>query len=197
MLADMVKKAAGGRLSRQDWLHAGINAVIDGGVDALAVEPLAARMGTTKGSFYWHFADRAELVAAVLDVWERLATAAIIDELGQVADPRERLRQLLAVVFRHADEDRFEHAIHAAAPHPLVAPVLARVTATRLAFLTEIFLALDLTPARARDRARITYAAYLGHLQLRMLDPKGEPSPRAVRRYADELLAVLAPPTHR
>lgn len=182
-------------MSRHDWVHAGIQAVIDGGVDALAVEPLAARMGTTKGSFYWHFADRAELVDAVLDVWEQLATAAIIDQLGQVDDPRERLGQLLAIVFRDADEDRFEHAVYAGATHPRVAPVLARVTTTRLAFLTSIFLDLGLTPARARDRARIAYSAYVGHLQLRVVDPAGGPSPRAVRRYANELLTMLVPDT--
>ena len=187
----MVKKTTGGRLTRHDWVHAGIGAVIDSGIDALAVEPLAARMGTTKGSFYWHFADRAELVTAVVEAWEQLATAAVVDELGQVTDPRERLRMLLGIVFRDADEDRFEHAVHAAATHPQVATALARVTAARLAFLADLFLALGLTRARAHDRARIAYAAYLGHLQLRTLDPVGEPSPEAVRRYADELLAVL------
>ena len=188
----MVKRAAGGRLSREDWVQAAIVAVADAGVDGIAVEPLAARMGTTKGSFYWHFADRAELVAAVLDEWERLATQAIIDELAQVDDPRERLARLLAVVFRDDMENRFELAAHAASAHPQFGPVLARVTAARLAFLARIFDDLGLTPARARDRARITYAAYLGHLQLAVLDPTG-PSPRSVRRYADELLAVLVP----
>ncbi|KGH46888.1 MULTISPECIES: TetR/AcrR family transcriptional regulator [Modestobacter] len=190
----MVKKTTGGRLTRHDWVHAGFAAVIDSGIEALAVEPLAARMGTTKGSFYWHFADRAELVTAVLDVWEQLATGAVVDELGQVADPRERLRMLLGVVFRDADEDRFEHAVHSAATHPQVVPALARVTASRVGFLTDLFLELGLPRARAHDRARIAYAAYLGHLQLRRLDPVGEPSPDAVRRYADELLAVLATP---
>lgn len=189
----MVKKASGGRLSRQDWVAAGIAAVTEGGIDALAVEPLAARMGTTKGSFYWHFADRAELVGAVLEVWEQLATAAVVEELGRITGARERLRALLEVVFRDADEDRFEHALHTAAARPEVAAVLARVTATRLSFLTDLFLALGLPRARAHDRARIAYAAYLGHLQLRALDPLGEPSARAVRLYADELLAVLAP----
>ena len=73
-----------------------------------------------------------------------------------------------------------------------MAATLARVTAARLDFLTDLVLALGLTRARAHDRARIAYAAYLGHLQLRTLDPVGEPAPPAVRRHADELLAVLA-----
>jgi len=187
----MVKKAVSGRMSREDWVRVAMAAMATDGLDALAVEPLAKRIGTTKGSFYWHFADRAELVDAVLAAWERLATQAIIDELGSVADATERLRRLLAIVFRDAEEDRIEHAVHAAGAHPQVAPVLARVTQARLGFLETIFRDLGLTPARGRDRARITYAAYLGHLQLRAIDPDGGPSARAVQRYADELLAVL------
>ena len=53
------------RLSREAWAAAGLRALTDGGVAAVAVEPLAASLGTTKGSFYWHFSDREELVREV------------------------------------------------------------------------------------------------------------------------------------
>ena len=46
------------RLAREDWVDAALAAIAEGGVAAVAVEPIAARLGTTKGSFYWHFHDR-------------------------------------------------------------------------------------------------------------------------------------------
>jgi hypothetical protein len=39
------------RLSRERWIEAALDALADGGVAAVAVEPLAARLGVTKGSF--------------------------------------------------------------------------------------------------------------------------------------------------
>ena len=91
------------RLTREAWAAAGLRALSAGGVAAVAVEPLAAALGTTKGSFYWHFADREELVRAALELWELEQTSAVIDELGTVEDPRERLRVLLMLILTHHD----------------------------------------------------------------------------------------------
>ena len=56
----------GPRLKREDWLQAAFNAVVDGGVDKLKILTLAETLGVTRGSFYWHFADHAELLQATL-----------------------------------------------------------------------------------------------------------------------------------
>ena len=45
-----------------DWVEAARSAMVEGGIDAVAVEPLARRLGVTKGSFYWHFKDRRALL---------------------------------------------------------------------------------------------------------------------------------------
>ena len=61
--------AAAPKLTRDDWLDAAFAAVVEGGFDAVRVLTLAQRLGVTRGSFYWHFADHAELVAALLKRW--------------------------------------------------------------------------------------------------------------------------------
>ena len=71
------------RLSREDWIEAALQALADGGPREVAVERLAARLGATKGSFYWHFADREELISEALATWEREAT----DALPSASDP--------------------------------------------------------------------------------------------------------------
>ena len=190
----MVKAGPAGRLSRERWAEAALAALAGGGVEAVAVEPIAQKLGATKGSFYWHFRDRAELLAVALDHWEVIATRAVIDQLASVIDAQERLRRLLEVAFRDADEDRLEAAVFAAADHPLVHPVVERVTGARLEYLEEIFVALGFDPVVARARARIAYAAYLGHVQPRVIDGRAEQSVRAVRRYVGELMRVLVAP---
>src|SRR5580698_155106 len=45
-------------LTRADWIATALDAMARDGLRAVAVEPLAERLGATKGSFYWHFRDR-------------------------------------------------------------------------------------------------------------------------------------------
>src|SRR5258708_33968522 len=71
----------GARRGSGDWLEAAKAALAEHGVDAVRIEPLAQRLGITKGSFYWHFRDRPALLAALLEEWEKEATLAIIDQV--------------------------------------------------------------------------------------------------------------------
>jgi AcrR family transcriptional regulator len=187
----VVKLETKGRLSREDWVTGAIRLLRTGGLDAIAVEPLAVQLNATKGSFYWHFTDRSALVSAVLDLWEREATRAIIERLVPIADPVARLRALLNTVFVHDDNSIGEFNILQAAHHPLVQPVLARVTATRTQFLEQIFRDLHLPKTIARQRAHLAYATYLGVLQLSLADPANTTPSRATRAYLDEFLRLF------
>ena len=57
------------RLTRPDWLLAGFQALAEAGPVALKAEPMARRLGTTKGSFYWHFADVPDFHRQMLSLW--------------------------------------------------------------------------------------------------------------------------------
>jgi AcrR family transcriptional regulator len=57
-------------LGRDDWLRAARLGLLRGGVEAVRVEKLARDLGVTKGSFYWHFQDRDELLELLLREWE-------------------------------------------------------------------------------------------------------------------------------
>ncbi len=56
--------------SRQDWVVAGLHTLAENGIDAVRVERLAKALGVSKGPFYWRFADRAELLAAMMEFWQ-------------------------------------------------------------------------------------------------------------------------------
>jgi hypothetical protein len=90
-----------------------------------------------------------------------------IDELATVRDPAERLARLIRSALSDETVRGLQPAIMAHAEHPLVRPVLERVTTRRLDFITAAYEELGLAPAAARQRAVIAYATYLGWLDLR------------------------------
>jgi AcrR family transcriptional regulator len=157
-------------LTRDDWAEAGLTALAEQGLRGVAVEPLARRLGATKGSFYWHFADRAELVDATLELWERRETTDVIERIEAIADPRERLAALGSGAYAGAARGNAHAAVVAAAADPRVAAVLARATRARLALLTRLYADLGLPAGEADRRARVAYALYLGIEQLRRSD---------------------------
>ena len=99
---------------REDWFAQGVRALREGGVEAVRVEPLARSLGVTKGSFYWHFADRPALLEALLALWER-ETAEVVTEAARAATPAQRLvsaingvgRNLAVVVDQACQENKF------------------------------------------------------------------------------------------
>ena len=184
-------------MSADDWIAAALAALADGGVGAVAVEPLAARLGATKGSFYWHFRNRDALLEATLAHWERIDTEQVIAEADARPDLRRRLRWLFRAAIGGADglptASSVELALQPSAAHPLVAPVLTRVTRRRLDYLGTVFADLGLPPAAARHRAVLAYTAYLGHVRLARAAPGVAPAD--LDAYADEVVAVLTAPS--
>jgi AcrR family transcriptional regulator len=160
-----------GRLGRGEWVDAALEALADGGVAALAVEPVAVRLGATKGSFYWHFANRAELVTAALEEWEQRYTERIIADLGELPEPVDRLHGLFRRAFGGQLTGAIDAAVLADAASPLVAPVLERVTRRRLGYLRETYAAMGLPPDQAASRALLAYTTYLGLFSLRRAAP--------------------------
>src|SRR4051812_15396711 len=153
----------GTRLEKADWERAAVEAIARGGVASVAVEPLAAALHVTKGSFYWHFADRDALVKAALARWEHEETTEAMALMSRIADPAERVSRLLRSGFVGRLGGSVDAALLADADHPLVAPVLRRVTATRLRYTTSAFRALGFRGPAADRRALLAYAAYVGH----------------------------------
>jgi AcrR family transcriptional regulator len=190
---DMNPVKAKRRLSQDDWADAALRAIGEGGLAAVAVEPLAAKLGATKGSFYWHFANREALIEAALARWEIEHTETVIRHTESAPDPVGRLKSLFTLVVRHGGHDRIEVALLATADHPLVAPVLRRVTERRIGYITSLYEQAGLAPAEARHRALLTFTAWLGKVQLEHTLPDVLPVGDESERYLDFFLDTLMP----
>lgn len=148
-------------LDRDDWERAGLKALEDGGVEAVAVVPLAASLNVTRGSFYHHFSSRDALLEAILARWEREHSDAILDAIQAIDDPRERLRVILTAA-TGKPPSIFVRLLDGAGREPLVAATLERSSRRRIEGLTRAFRACGLTPAAAEQDAALCYAAYVG-----------------------------------
>lgn len=56
-------------LDRDAWLRAAAAAIAEDGFNGTRILPLSKRLGVTRGSFYWHFADHAAFVVAFIERW--------------------------------------------------------------------------------------------------------------------------------
>jgi len=182
-------------LSQADWTEAGLAALARDGMSGVAVEPLARRLNATKGSFYWHFANRAELIAATLALWERHATTETINIIEAIADPRERLTALAAGGYARAARGNAYAALLAATSDPQVQAVLTRVTRAQLAFLQELYIDLGLTADEAVRHARLAYALYLGIGELRHADPDNDLTGQELEAYLELAVSTIMPPS--
>jgi AcrR family transcriptional regulator len=170
-----------------------LTAVAEGGLDAIAVEPLAKRLGVSKGSFYWHFKNRDALVAATAKHWEQSLTAQVDHRIEPIADPRERLTLLLRGAFgRRADAGRIEAAFVSGREHASVAPAVRRVTKRRVAYLSDAFRQLGFNEHDARHRATVASGAYVGLFVMRHTNPAAVP-PRvgSVDAFVENLTDLL------
>jgi len=189
-----IKTERNGRLSAEDWAQAALDMIAEQGVAAVAVEPLARRLGVTKGSFYWHFPSRDALLAAALERWEAVEQETVFGQLEAVSDPRQRLRKLFHVVAHEVKPHKIYSELLKALDHAAVGPVIERVSQRRLEYLAASFRQTGLVRTDAQHRARLAYAAYVGFLQLRLQLHNPRLAQEEFEAYVEHVMDTLIPP---
>jgi AcrR family transcriptional regulator len=184
-------RAAGrGRLTRDDWADAALTAIGRGGIDALSVEKIAADLGATKGSFYWHFKNRDALIEAALELWGRRRTEGTIEILEREADPAKRLRVLLDTAFARGPDDRAEITLLANPEHPAAVRAVRQQADRRISYMAKQFAAMGLSARDAVDRAAVAYYIYVGYMQTAHVAPASI-SGAARKRQAHLVMRLL------
>ena len=170
------------RLTADDWIEAGIEALRRDGPDALRAEPLARAMGTTKGSFYWHFADVLAFHQAVLTYWRKAAIHALEAEVANTDPADQRLRRYGRTIIA----DKTETALRLWARNaPTVSEQLAELDAQRRAFFTLLLRELGFANA---DFAHAMQGALVGLPLFLDTDPMGQRT--AFDTLVDTVLAL-------
>lgn len=152
------------RKSRAEWLEVASEAIAEGGVNAVRVEPLARRLGVTKGSFYWHFEDREALLQALLDDWEQRGTEAIIEEVDREGgDGYQRAYRLWAMTVGDPkltaelairDWSRRDEA---------VAARVRRIDDRRMGYLRSLLVEIGIPDDDVEAKAMLLYSLLIGN----------------------------------
>ena len=164
------------RLTREDWIALARKTLVQSGIDNVKVDRLARRMKVTRGSFYWHFKDRKDLLDALLRDWE-------VRNHVEVAEIRDRWARgepdMTEVIAIWLGEDRsfldFDMAIRGwARQSQPVADVVRRVDAAWIGLLEYLFSIGGYGPDESLVRARITYFHQIGYHALAFREDPAE-----------------------
>lgn len=173
------------RLSRADWLRLALDALAEEGETELRIEKLTAHLGVTKGSFYWHFEDRADFVHRLAKYWAAEFTGQVgsyLESLDESAS--ERLLALMRTVVG-GELARYDILMRAWATHDdAVASIVRKVDRERLSTVRDLFAAIgfDGDELERRTRLFVTFVSFESGLSV----------PRSRRRRLEDLPALHA-----
>ena len=156
------------RLTRQDWISSGLRMLATAGASALKVGAMAAALGVSRGSFYWHFTDFSDFRAQLLHSWRDRTVDQVNREFEDDGGGPGRLQRLVKRAF--FGKRGLDRAIRMwAADEEDVAAMVAAVDASRVAYMAQLLIAAGIDARQAQPRAAFIYWAYLG--QAIVMDP--------------------------
>ena len=171
-------------LTPDDWVRAATQVLVDHGIDHVRVDVLAGELNVTRGSFYWHFRDREDLLRRVLQAWREEATVQLSRRLALArSEPRELLADVVTLPFRGraaVRAARIELAIRAwARRDPMARQALEEADASRIGYHEALFRALGFAAEEATHRAFLLYGYEVAES---LMAAQGSPAQRLARQ---------------
>ena len=168
-MTDTAHQETGWRGSRDVWLDAAHELLVDSGIDAVRIQPLSKRLKIARTSFYWHFKDRESLLAALADRWVGRTSEGMIAACTAFAETEaEAMLNVIGVFLGdRAFDSRLEFAIRSWALQD--AAIMARLHAEdtrRLAALIAMFRRWGHSEIDAETRARTVYLTQIGYISM-------------------------------
>ena len=156
------------QLQRFDWLRTALDIFVAEGIDAVRITRLAADLGVTRGSFYWHFRNREDLITSLVSYWKDKNTAAITESMAQATSLADGIFRFFETCIDAAlfdprlDLALREWARRSASIHALV----ASEDQARIDALCAFYERFDYPMPQALIRARVLYYSQIGFYAL-------------------------------
>ncbi|HXV31617.1 MAG TPA: TetR/AcrR family transcriptional regulator [Sinorhizobium sp.] len=160
---------SGWRGSPDVWLGAAYESLLDAGVDAVKIQPLAKKLNLSRTSFYWFFKDREELLDALVSRWREKNTGNLIRQAGAYA---ETVAEAMLNVFDcwlnpELFDSSFEFAVRSwALQSPEILAEVQSADRERLEALSRMFLRFGYDETHADVRARTIYLVQIGYISM-------------------------------
>ena len=188
----MLEVPESNRLTRDDWLDEAFLSVVAGGFENVKVLNMAEKLKVTRGSFYWHFADHADLIASLLTRW-KLGQISLDQKLESMRsdNPIQDLEAVVDAAFTQAgarlENLLFEQALRSLShQNPEAASMLAEIDAERMRLFESKFMASVKDASKARDLSALLYLAIVGSYQA-LSRPVNPPN---IRAYLQNLIST-------
>jgi AcrR family transcriptional regulator len=169
----MTTHSATSKLGRSDWTDAAIHTLLSSGIDAVQITRLASQLQVSRGSFYWHFADRGELLSAILDEWRERNGRAIKTVLRDVDSLSTAVLEFFSLWVENACfSPALDQSIRDWAQlDPDVFERVRKEDQLRIRQISQCFQRFGYEASEALVRARILYFAQVGYYAMHMQEP--------------------------
>jgi AcrR family transcriptional regulator len=182
-------------LQPDNWIQAAFSRFSTQGVEAVRVEILARDLGATKGSFYWHFKDREDLLSRMLFRWEE-------EEMQWLESGRELSSGAAArwarFIERSADPDRarLEVSFRAwARRDERIAGHIATIEAKRRAHIAGVLRDVGFTSSSAERWSELALLVYLGWTDRATREPGFQLTGRGLGEFLSDLILAASAPS--
>lgn len=167
------KPQASRRLTHEDWLIAARKVLVTAGVDRVKVDPIAKKLKVSRGSFYWHFKNRQDLLDALLRDWEARNLVAVGEIKTQWQTKGPDFTEVASVwLNERRDMPTHDMAIRMwARTSKSAAATMHRTDDAWVELLREYFCSLGYEGDDALVRARITHFHQIGYYAAAMAEP--------------------------
>ncbi len=150
------------KTQHSDWISEAVELLGKKGVSHVNISTLSKKLKTTKGSFYWHFKSKKELLTEVLDTFEQRSTIRILETVEKNETAIDKLKALFRLTFAQTKPEIYlELAIRDWARHdPSVFKRCKRIDQIRIQYCEKLLEEAGID--NPKNRAFGAYAFVVG-----------------------------------
>jgi AcrR family transcriptional regulator len=178
-------------LQPDDWIRAAFARLAGDGIEAVRIELLARDLGVSKGSFYWHFQDREELLARMFDRWEKDEN----DWLDETVITPKAAARWARFVHHCTDLQlaRLESAMRTwSRRDDRIAARISSIEKKRTAHIASVLRAIGFVAPVAESWAEMALLVYLGWLDRATRDLEFQVSGRTLDEFFSDLILAAS-----
>ena len=178
-------------LQPDDWIRAAFARLAAEGIESVRIELLARDLGVSKGSFYWHFQDREELLAKMFERWEKDEN----DWLDETVITPKAAARWARFVHHCTDLQlaRLESAMRTwSRRDERIAARISAIEKKRIAHIASVLRAIGFVAPAAESWAEITLLVYLGWLDRATRDLEFQVSGRTLDEFFSDLILAAS-----
>jgi AcrR family transcriptional regulator len=182
-------------LQPSDWIRIGFSQLAREGIESVRIEVLARELGVSKGSFYWHFRDRDELLMRMLEEWERVEADMLSAEESAEGERPNAAARWARFVERSAEPERIreEIAVRAwARRDERVAVRVAAIERRKVHVVASVLAEVGFGKEGAESWSEMVLLVYLGWLDRTARDGEFRLQGRALGEILSDLVLAAS-----